>query len=86
VYLPRILRAQLASGSVVQALAFVADRSLPSYARLAEDEILEQIGVCHGRRGPNRDYAINTWEALRSHGVHDDRLAAIVQRLRAQPC
>ncbi|MCO5118063.1 MAG: gamma-glutamylcyclotransferase [Burkholderiaceae bacterium] len=85
VYLPRILRVQLTSGAVVQALAFVADRSLPSYALLSEDEILEQIGVCHGRRGPNRDYAINTWEALRNHGVRDDRLAAIVQRLREQP-
>ncbi len=86
VYLPRILRVRLASGPEVRAIAFVADRSLPSYARLSEDEILGQIGACHGRRGPNRDYAINTWEALRSHGVRDDRLAALVRRLRAQPC
>jgi len=86
VYLPRILRVQLAHGPSVRALAFVADRSLPSYALLSDEEILAQVGVCHGRRGPNRDYAINTWEALRSHGVRDDRLAALVQRLRLQAC
>lgn len=86
VYLPRVLRVQLANGRAVQAIAFIADRSLPSYARLSGDEILEQLGTCHGRRGPNRDYAIKTWEALRSHGVRDDGLAAIVRRLRERPC
>lgn len=86
VYLPKVLRVRLASGQDVPAIAFVADRSLPSYARLDDDEILEQLGTCHGRRGPNRDYAINTWEALRSHGVRDDRLAALVRRLRERPC
>lgn len=82
VYLPRILRVQLASGQDVRALAFVADRSLPSYALLSDAEILGQIGICSGRRGPNRDYAINTWEALRSHGVRDQRLATLVRQLR----
>jgi len=82
VYLPRVLRVQLASGRSVRALAFVADRALPSYALLSDEEILGQIGICHGRRGPNRDYAINTWEALRSHGVRDQRLATLVRQLR----
>lgn len=86
VYLPRILQVRLASGARVQALAFVADRSLPSYALLSDDEVLAQLGRCHGRRGPNRDYAINTWEALRAHGVRDAGLAALVRRLREQPC
>jgi len=86
VYLPRILRVRLASGQSVQALAFVADRTLPSYALLSEADVLAQLGRCHGRRGPNRDYAIHTWEALRGHGVRDDRLAAIVRRLRELPC
>lgn len=86
VYLPRIVPVRLASGSIVRALAFVADRSLPSYARLAEEEVLALLGRCRGHRGPNRDYAINTWEALRRHGVHDERLAAIVRRLREQSC
>ncbi len=82
VYLPRIVQVRLASGPAVRALAFVADRSLPSYACLSDDEVLALLGRCHGRRGPNRDYAINTWEALRTHGVHDERLATIVRRLR----
>jgi cation transport protein ChaC len=86
VYLPRIVQVRLSSGPAVRALAFVADRSLPTYARLSDEEILALLGRCHGRRGPNRDYAINTWEALRRHGVRDERLAAIARRLRESPC
>src|SRR5690606_33477870 len=82
VYLPRVVPARLRDGTPVSALAFVADRSLPSYALLPEDEVLRELRRCRGRRGPNRDYAINTWEALRRHGVRDDRLAAIVRKLR----
>jgi cation transport protein ChaC len=86
VYEARILRVHLASGVSVRALAFVADRSLPSYARLPEDETVLRLGACAGRRGPNSDYAINTWEALRRHGVNDERLGAIVRRLRDADC
>jgi cation transport regulator ChaC len=37
---------------------------------------------CCGERGPNRDYAINTWEALTRLGVHDDGLGSLVTRLK----
>lgn len=86
VYLPRIVQVRLAGGERVPALTYVADRSRRStYVRLPETEIIEHLATRHGRRGPNRDYAINTWEALLAHGVRDRRLDHIVERLRARP-
>jgi len=75
IYLARQIRATLAGGDSVQVLAFVADRSKPSYLRLDESEVLRRLSSCHGLRGPNRDYALNTWRALASRGVEDAVLA-----------
>lgn len=67
----------------VQALTFAADRNQKTYSRLSEEEIVERLRHCHGQRGPNREYAINTLRALEAHGVHDTRLTQLVQRLLA---
>lgn len=75
IYLACQIQATLGSGERVQALAFVADRSASSYQRLDDREILRRLSGCHGLRGPNRDYALNTWRALCSRGVEDARLA-----------
>jgi cation transport protein ChaC len=82
VYRARVVEARLVDGRVVQALTFVADRNAASYVRLSADEVVERLWSCCGERGPNRDYAINTWTALAKLGVHDDGLGALVARLR----
>lgn len=68
----------------VQALTFAADRSRNTYARLSDEDIIERLRHCHGQRGPNREYALNTLRALEAHGVHDARLSRIVRRLLAE--
>ena len=83
VYHPAIVTVQCASGEPVRALTFVANRGIPSYRRLSDDEILCKLTGCCGQRGPNRDYAINTWRALEERGVRDACLARIAQRLLA---
>lgn len=81
IYLARQITVELPDSSRVQALTFVADRTRVSYQRLSDPEVLERLHACHGQRGPNREYAINTWDALRQRGVHDDRLLRYVRQL-----
>jgi len=83
VYQPRIVPIRLNDGRVIAALAFVADRQSPAYQRLSEAQVLERLACCQGARGPNRDYAINTWRALESHGFTDRRLRRIGMALLA---
>jgi cation transport protein ChaC len=82
VYQARVVEARLIDGRVARALTFVADRHSASYVRLTEDEVVRRLLCCCGERGPNRDYAINTWEALARLGVHDDGLGSLVARLK----
>lgn len=81
VYQPVVAEVRLRSAGLVRALAFAADRDRPTYERLDDNEILRRLAECHGMRGANRDYAVNTWHALERHGVRDTRLARLVQRL-----
>jgi glutathione-specific gamma-glutamylcyclotransferase len=68
-------------GERVQALTFLADRNLPSYIHLNLDQLVERLACCDGERGPNRDYAINTWRSLREMGFEDRKLSLVVERL-----
>lgn len=81
VYTPRLLLVRLADGRRIEAIAFVARRDHPSYLRLTREEILLRLSSCRGGRGPNRDYAINTWHALREWGIEDAGLGAIAREL-----
>jgi glutathione-specific gamma-glutamylcyclotransferase len=69
------------AGARVQALTFLADRRLPSYIHLELDQLIERLACCDGERGPNRDYAINTWKSLREMGFEDRKLSQVVERL-----
>ncbi len=69
-------------GARVQALTFLADRKLPSYIHLDLDQLVERLSDCLGERGPNRDYAINTWKSLLDMGFEDRKLTQVVNRLR----
>lgn len=74
VYVPRMLSARLADGRAVHALTFVANRSSSAYQRLADEEIVRRMNQCRGQRGLNREYLLNTWQSLESHGVRDDMM------------
>lgn len=78
---PGLAVASLAVGEKVQALTFLADRNLPSYIHLDLDQLVERLACCDGERGPNRDYAINTWKSLRELGFQDRKLSKVVERL-----
>ncbi|MEN9775233.1 MAG: hypothetical protein RL322_2303 [Pseudomonadota bacterium] len=86
VYLPRVVRVELASGTPACALAFIADRDSPRYERLTSEEVLRRLSCCEGSRGPNRDYAINTWRALEARGFIDPQLRRIASRLAPAEC
>ena len=77
VYQPRIVRVCLDCGTPARALAFIADRQSPGYTRLSDEEVVQRLACCEGARGPNRDYAINTWRALEARGFVDQRLRRI---------
>ncbi|HWS76069.1 MAG TPA: gamma-glutamylcyclotransferase [Quisquiliibacterium sp.] len=81
VYVPTLAATTLFDGRQVRALTFVANRASREYLPLAEVEILRRLASCAGRRGPNREYAINTLHALQQRGVHDARLARLVHQL-----
>jgi cation transport protein ChaC len=81
VYLPRIVNICLECGTPARALSFIADRQSPGYARLSDDEVVQRLSCCEGARGPNRDYAINTWRALEARGFVDRRLRRIAMHL-----
>lgn len=87
IYLARRIAVTLPGGARVQALTFVADRARVSYQRLSDSEVIERLAACHGQRGPNHEYALNTFQALRERGVHDARLHRYVRLLagRALP-
>lgn len=79
VYRPSIVQIRLANGEAVAALAFIAERQSRWYRRLPDAEILKTLREAQGQRGPNRDYAINTWQALCDRGVRDRKLERLAR-------
>ena len=87
VYTPRLLPVRLPDGRSVEAITFVARRDHPGYLKVPTDEILRRLSSCRGGRGHNREYAINTWHALREWGIEDAGLGVIARALeQAGPC
>ncbi len=82
IYEPKVLKARLPDGRYVRALTFVANRKVESYQELTECEIVARLAGCRGNRGPNIDYAINTYQSLKKLGVNDPSLARLVARLQ----
>jgi cation transport protein ChaC len=81
VYVPTLVAITLRNGAQLRALSFVANRASDAYQPLKEAELLRRLRHCHGGRGSNRDYALNTFHALRERGVHDARLARLAHQL-----
>lgn len=80
-YRPQWVRAHTAAG-VVQALAFVMERSHPSYAgRLDDDAILDMVRHARGHFGTCSEYLLETAASLERHGIADARLSRLARRL-----
>ncbi len=82
VYERRVLRVTLLDGGrEVRAVAFVVDRTRPSYCRPEADAAAAAIAQGRGQMGCNREYLLNTVAHLRAMGVRDaglDRIAALL--------
>jgi glutathione-specific gamma-glutamylcyclotransferase len=82
IYKPTLVNVHLqTTGLRIQALTFAANREHSSYMCLTDDQLIDRLNVCVGDRGPNKDYALNTWQALKDKGVRDARLEKIATRL-----
>ena len=78
VYDPRWLPCPTPHGPV-PALAFTLSRRSPSYTgELAPQQLREIFRHARGRYGSTLDYARQTHEALRQHGIHDRALARLL--------
>lgn len=78
VYDPRSLRCDTPKGPV-QALAFTLSRHSPSFTgELSEARYREIFSAACGRYGSTHDYARQTLESLRHHGISDTALARLL--------
>ncbi|MPZ43425.1 MAG: gamma-glutamylcyclotransferase [Betaproteobacteria bacterium] len=81
-YHPRLLDVRIGS-QAVRALAFTVDRMHKHYAgNLPAAEIARRVVACRGQRGSNIEYVLNTVSHLRSLGVRDGHLAAVLSAVR----
>jgi glutathione-specific gamma-glutamylcyclotransferase len=70
----------------VRALCFTVDRCHVQYAgRLTLSECVHFVRQGHGRSGPNREYVLETVQALEALGYRETELHAIAERLKGQP-
>lgn len=87
-YLARWLTVRLPAG-LVQAIAFVVDRSRPTYAgRLDDETIVATALAARGHYGPCEDYLCQTATSLAREGIADrhlERLARLLELRRGQP-
>ncbi len=80
-YRPHWLNCRLEDGTKVQALGFVLERHLPSYAGNLPDNLLTQVlASASGRFGSTREYVEQTISALRTHEMPDRNLEARIKR------
>lgn len=70
---------------VVRALAFVIDQSGPAYVpEPPEDALIDIVLRASGIYGSCLEYVAQTADALAAAGIHDPRLAGLVDRLKKQ--
>ena len=86
VYLETIRRIELEEPArrQVRALCFIVDRSHVQYAgRLSLAECVHHVRQGHGSSGANRDYVVETVQALEALGYRETELHLIAERLSA---
>ena len=87
VYLETMRRIELEEEArrQVRALCFIVDRSHLQYAgRLTLAKCVHHVRQGHGRSGANRDYVLETVQALEALGYREGALHLIAERLRGQ--
>lgn len=83
VYLETVKPVRLATGSTVNALCYVVDRSHRQYAgHLDPEEAAAIVLGAAGRSGANPDYVHSTVDHLRSMNIHDHWLEKVEAVLR----
>lgn len=84
VYDPRWLRCHTPGGPVT-ALAFTLSRRSPNYTgALSPAQLRHIFRHAHGRYGSTHDYARQTFESLRAHGIHDRVLERLLAQVRGE--
>lgn len=82
VYDPRWLRCETPHGPVA-ALAFTLSRRSPNYTgQLSPQQYRHIFAHAHGRYGSTHDYAHQTYESLKAHGIHDRALEQLLVHAR----
>jgi glutathione-specific gamma-glutamylcyclotransferase len=84
VYLETMRRIELeeVAQRQVRALCFIVDRSHAQYAgRLTLDECVHHVSQGHGSSGANREYVLETVQALEALGYRESDLHLIAERL-----
>jgi len=85
VYLECWRKVRLDDGQQVRALVYRADQTHPQYAKgLCLDRQTEIVRKSKGKSGHNVDYVKSTARALQQHGIRDQGLEYINQRLEAR--
>jgi glutathione-specific gamma-glutamylcyclotransferase len=87
VYLEAIRRIELEDEPrrQVRALCFIVDRSHVQYAgRLTLSECVHHVRQGHGSSGANRDYVLETVQALEALGYRETDLHLIAEAIRSQ--
>jgi cation transport protein ChaC len=81
-YRPRWLECR-SGGESFEALAFVVNRRCTGYAgKLPLETMVRTIATAHGKYGPCCEYLFRTEAALHEHGIRDDRVKLLAERVR----
>ncbi len=85
-YVPRWIRVvDENDGSEHRAIAFVVNREHPSYTgKLPQEVVVKAIACARGKVGSSADYLMHTVESLITHGIRDEHLIALQQRVLAE--
>ena len=82
-YHPRWLECR-SGGDSFEALAFVVNRRCTGYAgKLPIETMVQTIATARGKYGSSADYLFRTEAALAEHGIRDDRVRHLAERVRA---
>jgi cation transport protein ChaC len=82
-YRPRWLEVREGRDSF-ESLAFVVNRRCTGYAgKLPIDTMVQTIATAHGKYGPCAEYLFRTEAALHEHGIRDERVKLLADRVRA---
>jgi cation transport protein ChaC len=81
-YRPRWLEVR-SGDDTFEALAFVVNRSCTGYAgKLPIETMVQAIATARGKYGSSADYLFRTEAALAEHGIRDERVRLLAERVR----